>query len=856
MNYKILISVFSASVLFLNPVAPYAQDLEEEVVEAEPERYSIALDLDVGGQIVESDTDSSKFNEYRDNDTDALINKAYFSIDDTETGRYLDFRGRRLSRDDQELSLELGTSDLWSVDFDWDETPHLLSNSATTPYDYLGRGNYRVAGGIVDDIQIFSIDDARTWTAANAGPGGAGEDTRIARVLRDAVHPIDLGTQRETGTVGVNFYFTDRTKARFEFQRDDKDGSILTGAAIGDRPPRSLTVQLPEPIDYNTYDFKVSFEHYTDSFTIDAAYKYSVFENNVNQMSWNSLFHAANFNCAAIPACAGAADYDRIRANANLIGYRSTEYATTGTLALSPDNTYQNFTLNGSYRLPMWSSRISASFVYTVMEQDDTLLLPYATSDFDDPARTLPRNTADAEIDSTMFNLAYNASPLRALNVNLHYRYYDMNNDTPQDVWNGATQDTSSYSYLSQRINVAYDMEQDNIGADLNYYLGNMGTLGFAYEKEQIDRPHREVAETDEDRFTFTYRVSPVYWANLRAGYILSDRDGSPYNSEITDQSFAYDIVANAGQSNNPLLGFSNNPGLRKYDVADRDRDEIDLALNLMPVEGVNINLSYARINNDYGTAIADSINTWDSIALTFVDVFVDPTQLGLLEDETNRYTVDINYSPNEALNLFGYFSREEMNILQRGRNMNEDNRINNINGTKDWQGTDGANIWNADMDDETDTYAFGVNYKAMEDKLNLNADFSHSNGVVDIDYSAGANLVEDDTTSIQNHSEWSSPPDVDFETNTLNLGLNYALTEKVTLGFNYTFEDYSVTDWMQEGNSAHKLRVSDNFVTEIDGETAGTSNDRAGSRLVTLDDYLAPDYEVHWGLLSIQYKW
>src|SRR3989338_2978260 len=146
MNYKILISVFSASVLFLNPVAPYAQDLEEEVVEAEPERYSIALDLDVGGQIVESDTDSSKFNEYRDNDTDALINKAYFSIDDTETGRYLDFRGRRLSRDDQELSLELGTSDLWSVDFDWDETPHLLSNSATTPYDYLGRGNYRVAG--------------------------------------------------------------------------------------------------------------------------------------------------------------------------------------------------------------------------------------------------------------------------------------------------------------------------------------------------------------------------------------------------------------------------------------------------------------------------------------------------------------------------------------------------------------------------------------------------------------------------------------------------------------------------------------------------------------------------------------
>jgi hypothetical protein len=856
MNSKPFITVFSITWLLLYSVISYAQDLEEEVAEEEPERYAISLDLDVGGQIVESDTDSSKFNEYRDNDTDALINRVYFSVDDTETGRYLDFRGRRLSREDQELFLNLGIAGAWSVDFDWDETPHLLSNSATTPYDYLGRGVYRVAGGIVDDIQIFSVDDARTWILPDAGPGGVGEDSRIASVLRDSVHHIDLGTQRDTGTVGVNFYFTDRTKARFEFQHDDKEGSILTGVAIGDRPPRSLTVQLPEPIDYNTYDFKVSFEHYADDYSVDAAYEYSIFENDIDQMRWNSLFHAANFNCAAIPACAGATDYDRIRANANLIGYRSTEYATDGALTLSPDNTYQNVTLNGGYRPPWWNSRLSASFVYTDMEQDDTLLLPYATSNFGGTAPALPRATAEGEIDSFMANLAYNASPLQALNVNLRYRYYDLNNDTPQDIWIGTTQDTDSYTYLSNRINIAYDMEQNNYGVDLNYYLGNLGTVGFSYDREEIDRPHREVAETEEDRYTFSYRVSPLDWANFSAKYILSERDGSPYNSEITDQSLAYNIVTNATQANNPLPGFGNHPALRKYDVADRDRDELDLTLNLLPVETLSVNLSYDYINNDYGMVIADSINTWDSVALTFVDAFVDPTQLGLLGDEINRYTVDVNYSPTQNLSLFGYYSREEMEIRQRGRYMNEDNRINNINGTKDWQLTDGGDIWDSDMDDDTDTYGFGMNYKAMEDKLNLNADFSHSNGEVEIDYGAGVRMVEDDTTSIHNHAEWSSPPDVDFETNTLNLGLSYAFTDKLTLGFDYILESYSVTDWMQAGNSAHDRRVSDNYVTQIDSETAGTSNDRAGSRLVTLDDYLAPDYDVQWGLLSIRYKW
>ena len=857
MKSKTLHSLIGTLLLFLGSGTLLAQDLLEEefAEESEPERYAISLDVEVGGQVVDKDSDSSKFNEYRDNDTDALINKAYLSIDDTETGRYLDFRGHRLSRADQDLHLDVGLSDMWRLDFDYNSTPHLLSNSARTPYDYLGGGRYRVAGGIVDDIQIFSIDDARTWTAPDAGPGGYGEDSRIAKVLRDSVHLIDLGMQRDTGTFGVNFYFDDRTSARFEYQRDDKDGSILTGLAIGDRPPRTMALQLPEPVDYTTDNFKFSIERFGDAYAVDLAYQYSRFENDVDTLTWNSLFHAPNFNCAAIPACAGATDYDRIRANANLIGYRSTEYATDGALALSPDNTYQNVTLNGSYRLPWWSSRLSASFVYADMEQDEALL-PFATSNFGGTLPALPRATADAQIDTTMVNVNWNGNPLQSLNVNLRYRYYDMNNDTPQAAWFGTTQDTDSYAYLSQRYNVAYDMEQNNFGAELSYYLGKMGALGFTYDRDEIDRPHREVETTEEDRFTFAYRVNPIDWASIRAEYTLSDRDGSPYNSEITDQSFAYSIVVNAAQPNNPLLGFSNHPSLRKYDVADRDQDEFKLSLNLMPVEGLSVNFSYDHTSNDYGGAIADSINTWDSVALAFVNAFVDPTQLGLLDDEINRYAVEVNYAPTDNLNLYGYYSREELNSNQRGRYLNEDNRINNINGNKDWQDTDGSEIWAADMNDDTDTFAFGVNYKAMEDKLDLNADFSHSNGNVVTVYSAGASMVEDDTTSIHNHAEWSSPPDVEFESNALNLGIRYALSEKLSLGFNYIYEDYSVTDWLQDGNSPHRLRLSDNFVTEIDAETAGTSNDRAGSRLVTLDDYLAPDYEVHWGIVTMQYKW
>ena len=859
MNSKILFSIFTAGLLL--PVISFAQDLDEEELEApEQERYLTYGEFGLSSQFLDQDTNSSKFNEYKDDETDLYVDKLYFGFDDTETGRYFDFRGRRLSRDDQELNVKYGAfnngSDSvkgWSIDFDWNETPHLLSNSAKTPYDYLGNGNYQVASGIVDDIQIFNVGSAATWTAANAGPGGVGEDARIASVLSNAVHNIDLGTQRETGTLGFTRYFSERTNARFEIKQDTKDGNIVTGVAIGDRPPRSLVVQLPEPIDYNTTDFTLAVEHVNTNYQVDASLTFSKFENDADQMNWNSLFHTANFNCVGIPACAGAADYDRIRYNNNLLTLRSTEYASTGTMTLSPDNTYQNFNINGSVKLP-GASRLSASIVYTKMEQDE-ILVPYSSSSFSGTLDALPRTSADAAIDTTMFNITYNVNPMRGLNLNIHYRNYEMNNDTPQDVWIGTTQDSSAYNYRSERINTPYDLQQDNFGFDLSYYLGKAGTLKFAYENEQIERPHREVAETDEDIFKISYRVKPANWATLRAKYTKADRGGSAYNSEITDQSYAYDTVANAGQFDNPILGFANNPGLRKFDVTDRKRDKLEFSVSLQPSAGLNVNLSFAQIENNYDSDIASSINTWDAILLTFADVFVDPTQLGLLEDETNRYALEVNYSPSDALSIFGYYSKDVLDQQQRGRYMNENNRIDNITGTKDWQATDGSDIWNASMSDETDTIGLGMNFSAKEERLKLNADYSNSNGNVGIDYSTGFRLAEDDTSSFHNHAEWSSPEDVEFETNTFIFALSYDVTEKMTYGLKYIYETYSVKDWQQTGNSAHKLVLSDNFITEIDGETAGTSNDRAGSRLVTLDNVLAPDYDVQMIILTTAYK-
>lgn len=839
MNKKVF-TIITGLFLLASPLTGAAEDID------------VSGSVDLGIKQLDQDNNSSKFNEYKDDENNIYINELNLSLTGDDTIPFFDFKGSNLSRDDQEISIRHGLPGKWQLEIDWSEIPHLISNQAKTPYDYLGNGRYRVSGGIVDDIQISSVANASSWTAADLGPGLAGEDIRINNVLANSVHAIELGTHRETGEIGFTYHISDKTAIKFGFKQDNKNGSIITGAPIGDRPPRSMTVQLPEPIDYRTEDYRITAEHNLEKVQVEASYLYSKFYNDVDALIWNSLFHSAGyFGPDEDPLTAdGGSDYDEIRIGS------SRKYATSGRMALNPDNTYNHLSLKIGADLPM-ESRLNITVAQGKMEQDENLL-PYATSNFGGALDALPRENADAEIITTFLNAVYVISPVDKLKVKISYRSYEVDNKTTESEFDYYTQDTDSQNYRNERKNLAYGHKKDNIGIDLTYYMKRMGTLGLGYENEQVERDYRETSETDEDIVKISYKVRPARGVSFKAKYLKGDRDGGTYDGEVTDESYHYDAAANQAEADNPLLGFGNAPGLRKYDVTERERDELDLMLALNPADTVGVNLSYSNRKNDYDSPVSPTITTWDSDAgvLAYVTVAIDPTQLGLLEDKSNSYSVDVSYYPNSRLVISGFFSRDEMESEQRGRYLNENNRINNIALGKDWQDTTGKYIWDATVTDTTDTINIGVNYEVIRKKLDFTADLTHSKGVVEIDYSAGSYIVEDDIAGTANHGEWYSPEDTEFETNTAKIGLAYHMTKNLTFGFDYTYEKYEVTDWQQEGSAAHQDALSEQYVTDYDPETAGLSNDRVGARLVRLTDYVAPDYEVHMAMLSMKCKW
>lgn len=775
----------------------------------------------VGAKQVSSDTDSAKFNEYRDNreGTSAILQELEVK-GENDSNYYFSIRGEDVGLKDQSLNIKAGGYGVWSAIIDWNETPHNLSDNAKSPYTYQGGGDYTLPAALPAAIGFADI----SASAANQ----AMLDAKVKNNLPNALLPIDLGTQRKTGKFDLKYQVSERTKVGFEYQRDTKEGSLLTGTILGDRPPRTLAVQLPEPVDYVTDQYTIGAEHRGAWWHANAAAVFSSFTNNVDAMTWDNLFAAP----AAGKDFASMAD-----------GTSTRRYAAEGRMALAPDNTMQNLNAGlGFFGLPM-NSAFDLQAARATMKQN-AALLPYSTSTLNGTWNSLNKlptgvTSANGDIETTTLNARYTFTPFDAANVNVFYRYHDLNNKTPMVQFQYTTGDSGNGGYRNKRINLAHDITETSYGLDLSYRLGDFGSLGLGYEQEKKDRPYREVKQTKEDIFTASYRVSPFKGVNFKAKYAQGDRKGDGYNSEAPDASYWYS-ASDANDSDNPLFAFGNLPGLRKKDVADRLMRQYDVSLGIMPARAVAVNLQYGAQNNEYklGDISSNPADYFQNGALTQGKTVIDTRQLGLLDDNLNVMAADVNLRASDALALFAYYARTVYKGNQRGRMLNENNRTV---AASDWSPTEGY-VWDAAVTDTNDTFGAGLDYTVIEGTLDFNADYTYTKGVYAIAYTQSG-------TGISSYGKWASPPDEEQTRNALKLAATYHLTETFSLGLNYLYEKYTVKDWAQEGFEGYTEDLIDAYYI---GDAIG---DRQGNRLVRLGDYLSPDYTAHVASVTVGVK-
>ncbi|PKN22503.1 MAG: hypothetical protein CVU68_04055 [Deltaproteobacteria bacterium HGW-Deltaproteobacteria-3] len=819
-----------ASLLLLAPVVAQAQ--EEAKIESSGE-------ITVGIQQMDVDPDSSKFNKNRDLEDGFNLYDLWFGLVDPNNGRYLDFQGENLLRDDQSIRFGFGSYGSWGVVIDRNEIPHNLSNKARTPYIDQGGG-------------LLTLPSTAPIPNTNLVPSAAqltANDAATATWLSTTLHGVELGTQRDKTGATISITPHQDFKFRLSLSDERKDGSNLTYGPIGDRPPRTLNAQLAEPIDYKTQELKFEAEYNRPTYQALFTYLLSGFENEIDTLRWQNPYVAD----------VDGNGYDTWNAAYNIAGF--------GQRALAPDNRYQNASLALGFDLPM-ASRLSATVAYGKMEQDETLL-PYSTSSLGsatafDSTGILPRTNADAEIDTLLFNADYSINPIERLNLRAFVRYYDLDNKTPESNWWYVTDDTrgtGNPSYKNKRVNLAYSFDQMNYGLDTSYNLPFWRTtLGLGYEREDIDREFRE-ANTEEDMLKASLKTRPTDWLTLRAKYLYGDRDGGEYNNTVTAQSYWYSLADAGADRDNPQFTFSNHPDMRKFDVSDRERDQFDLAATVMPMAGLDLTGSYRYRKDDYASGVTATqpllasgigVAAGDDTAATPGD------QLGLLESKTQRYALDISYAATERLNLNAFGSRETIESTQRGLEFNENNKMNPtaVSGAAElgpWTRT--TSQWMAVTDDKTNTIGVGAGFEIIPGTLRFATDYTYSQGKVDIDYSGfgtQSSLNPDNTLADTHEFAFRNPETVTHKQYNLNATLEYQFVKNLVFGLHYIYDRYKISDWMQEADTPWVESVGSEYLLR---DTSDATSTQWGNRLINLGSYLGPSYEAHFGAVTLTYR-
>ncbi|MBI4348626.1 MAG: MtrB/PioB family outer membrane beta-barrel protein [Elusimicrobia bacterium] len=799
-----------------------------------------------GGQLVNAVPNSSKFNEYRDLKDGPYLYDFRVTTEGAD-GLLFEVAGKNAGYDDQSYRIWAGQAGTYSVELEWDQLNHLLSNRARTPFIYQGDGLFTAPGQV-----------GLTAAGKNQAPSAAQmalNDPLIPAYLRTYLRPTELGNDRRKFTATANLRPADALKFRLSASNEDRSGNKVSYGPIGDRPPRSYNIQLPEPIDYRTREVKFETDYLGKSSQANFTYELSNFWNNVDAVTWRNIY-----------ADDGAGTFE---------AWQAREVATYGRRALPQDNLFQNFSLTYGVDLP-WASRLSASASYGIAEQDNQLL-PYSTNGmvepgpgtaWNDPAK-LPRQTSKAKHESKLVNVDWVVHPLKQLRLRAFGRYYGLSNKTPVTEWRYITSDVPSTdagaaTYINRRRNLAYQYDKQNYGLEGDYSIAFWNTtFGLGYEWERFGRKYRE-ANTTEHIVRASARTRPLKWLTARTKVSYGDRKAGHYEPEAGAYSYWY-APTEASDNIDSGFTFENHPDTRRWDVTDRKRKQVDLSFSASPADSLDVSLSGRWRDDNFDSNVAPSqpLLHYAGAAAGFTAadrvLFSPGDQVGLIRDTRNYVGVDVSYAATKRLRVNVFGGREQGDSFQRGFEFQENNKANPTAiaaATELGPWSRRSMQWIADTRELTYSYGAGASVDIIEEKLAFNTNLTHSIGKVDMDYDGFGVYSSVSGAPLPNNHEFSfrSPPVIRNDRIAVSSSLDYKVLRDLTLSLGYLFDYFRQSDWQQESNNAWRQENEPGLEESTRDSTAATSN-QWGNRLPNMGVFLAPSYQAHVVSLAASYR-
>lgn len=523
-------------------------------------------------------------------------------------------------------------------------------------------------------------------------------NTQLMTTLDSSLRAYDLETTRERWSLGGEFNGASGWRTELHYTHETRDGRRLLGSNF-----ITTSSQLAGPVDFVTDQVDWSARYVTARGSVGFSYFGSFFSNKREELVWANPF----------TAIAPGADQGRS--------------------ALAPDNNYNQLALNLGYELgPAWRVNLNASLGRA---KQDEGFLPYTANPLI-ATTALPRTSLGGDVDTRHVDLQLSGDLgaqiawLEGLRGKLSYRFYERDNGTPQadysyvegDTFPGGLATNLPYGYRRQKLSLTGEYDLARL---LWPDSGHPFRLSGGWDREEWDRTFQEIENSTEDRGWVRLRLSPLRWLAFDAHYGAANRETDPY-------------VAN------PQGSAPQNPLMRKFNLADRERDFWDLGVQLSLPGNVALSLGGFERQDDY-------VNS----------------SVGLTRSRDSGGTADLSWTISEKISAFAFYGHQEISSSQSGSQ------------------SFGSPDWEARSLDQFDSTSIGIRLNELNDRWNVQFDYFLVDGHGDIE--------------MRNGSAAAFPP-LRTRSHGPSLEVEYRATPALDVIGTLRYEHFDAHDWALDG--------------------------------------------------------
>ncbi|MHB1069600.1 MAG: MtrB/PioB family outer membrane beta-barrel protein, partial [Gemmatimonadaceae bacterium] len=691
------------------------------------------------------DVESSKFNEYRE--LPKGITMPYVNL--YSNGGKVDFNliGNNVQQTNQRY-FGWAKAFGFGVKFDYNQIPHSMGNGGRSIFNESAPGVWTMPDNLQAALQAAVV------ATSSSGRTYSFYESLLASTFASA-NRMDVSGIRKTGSVELNVGKHLPLDVTLSYRNELKEGYRgLSGGNV--RGAVNPSYEVASPLDEISHDFGIRAAKNFTKGNVYVSYNLNLYDNRAETLMLDNPFQAYD---APVLSGVGGPSRDRF--------------------VLAPDN--EASTARAGFLLKFQKqTRISGSVALGTWTQDAPFY-PYTantainTSAGQNAASrsALPQASYGGKVNTTMYNLSFSSRPIEGLSLRAQYRVYDLTDNsnkwiitgdmsTPHQNWKTITP-TADNPYGHANANV-FDTKSARYSASATYDFMAL-TVEGQVRGGSLERTYREAEKGTESGMGLTAIYHVNDWLGLRGTYDVSKRTAEGHT----------------------LYGF-------QMDEAAFENTRTGIDVELTPMDGLDLSVAYFRRNVEFTDRPNRCYQVSGACATSAaVATPIPNTPNGLLDSKYDTYTGQIDWSPNERLELGAFMTYEK------------DARTNA------WTTNPSSVTYNRLVylgTDETNTYGGNLVFHVLPEKATVSLAATHqkTDGLMDITareagsfYTPGrAGLIPAGQGGAADIAEWD-----DTELTSVNANFAWTMTKSWGVSLGYMFEKYDFKDAM---NSNSKL--------------------------------------------------